>query len=719
MSTYGIPVALHLGISTILLVALSSCAGTANTSADSSVPGKPVVHSSTPPDFALALPAPTCLFAQTAVNRRASFVEDDVAKNGKDFLAQSHNRVVAGAVEATFTPQWQAGDPFNDVAYCVYHFNADGYDRMPTVRLFFQGEVPALSNTWIALADWTKDRWEWQDVSILNGNEIRYNAGDFAPHFNAGWDFFIVVALTGNGSYGLTSLRLGPFTPNVKIKATPTFGSTPLAVNFDASNSGGTDYPIAKFEWDLDGDGVFEKDTGTTGTTANTYSSGGTVHAGVRVTDTQGTWRTEFVDIYPVDSWQRTWGLSYYDDLTSVVADSDGFIYTLGTIFDTSIGDADILLAKWTPTGDLIYAKKYDSGHNDYATQLVIDESGRFSAIGTVDNNGTRNVLFIQWWDSDGAFESASYAGGDGDERGCKLVVNYPDYFIAGSTSSLTSGFDVFLLKLSYTGAITWQTACDASASDVLSDLSPLSAATGVTSGVAAIFDYDDTITHSVCKLEYDLDGNLSSSKQLGNIFNDIWDSRLICTYNPLTLSENYYVGGMITVSNIDYAFLSKTDGTGANIYCSLQTPIDTANITSMALDPTGRVFLCGYGKTNNSLNDALLYVFHPFTGAAIASCCWRQDDQATRFNSVVPYLGGGLMAGSSKDAQQSWWETMPVSGPAMTLDFTDISVAKPAIAWSFEELPFTETDITSDVVLDTGAGNDDGLLMYRPDFGF
>jgi hypothetical protein len=66
-------------------------------------------------------------------------------------------------------------------------------------------------------------------------------------------------------------------------------------------------------------------------------------------------------------------------------------------------------------------------------------------------------------------------------------------------------------------------------------------------------------------------------------------------------MTENYYVGGMITVSNKDYAFLSKTDGSGVDNYCTMITPVNTANILSMALDPAGRVFLCGYGQINNS----------------------------------------------------------------------------------------------------------------------
>jgi len=59
-------------------------------------------------------------------------------------------------------------------------------------------------------------------------------------------------------------------------------------VNFDASASKDTDGTIAKYEWDLDGNGSFETSTGTTPTTSHVYTAGGPVVVGLRVTDNGG-----------------------------------------------------------------------------------------------------------------------------------------------------------------------------------------------------------------------------------------------------------------------------------------------------------------------------------------------------------------------------------------------------------------------------------------------
>ena len=58
--------------------------------------------------------------------------------------------------------------------------------------------------------------------------------------------------------------------------------------SFDASSSRPASEPIARYEWDLDGDGSFETDTGGSPTTTKTYGAGGTVNTALRVTDTTG-----------------------------------------------------------------------------------------------------------------------------------------------------------------------------------------------------------------------------------------------------------------------------------------------------------------------------------------------------------------------------------------------------------------------------------------------
>ncbi len=76
--------------------------------------------------------------------------------------------------------------------------------------------------------------------------------------------------------------------PVAAVSATPTSGSVPLAVSFDARASSDPDGDPLSFAWDFgkDGDGLFNDATGST--TSTTYTNPGTYVARVRVTDGRG-----------------------------------------------------------------------------------------------------------------------------------------------------------------------------------------------------------------------------------------------------------------------------------------------------------------------------------------------------------------------------------------------------------------------------------------------
>jgi plastocyanin len=67
--------------------------------------------------------------------------------------------------------------------------------------------------------------------------------------------------------------------------ANPAIGVT---VNFDATGSTDTDGAVASYQWDLDGNGTFETNTGMTPTTSKAYPAGGAVSVKLRVTDDEG-----------------------------------------------------------------------------------------------------------------------------------------------------------------------------------------------------------------------------------------------------------------------------------------------------------------------------------------------------------------------------------------------------------------------------------------------
>lgn len=76
--------------------------------------------------------------------------------------------------------------------------------------------------------------------------------------------------------------------PTARFLATPPTISPGQTIAFDGSTSSDPEGPIARFEWDLNNDGVFERDTGTTPTTSQLFGAPGTYPVVLRVTDGDG-----------------------------------------------------------------------------------------------------------------------------------------------------------------------------------------------------------------------------------------------------------------------------------------------------------------------------------------------------------------------------------------------------------------------------------------------
>jgi plastocyanin len=74
--------------------------------------------------------------------------------------------------------------------------------------------------------------------------------------------------------------------PTATFAAGPAVAGTPLTL--DASGSADPDGAIARYLWDLDGDGTFETDTGATPRVTHTFTAPGTVTVRLRVVDPAG-----------------------------------------------------------------------------------------------------------------------------------------------------------------------------------------------------------------------------------------------------------------------------------------------------------------------------------------------------------------------------------------------------------------------------------------------
>ena len=97
-----------------------------------------------------------------------------------------------------------------------------------------------------------------------------------------------------------TAVRVGPpGSPTAKITSpsSPPTGNAPLTVSFNGTGTATTGRTIVKYEWDFNGDGVFDYSSPTTASTTHQFLSPGVFTAVFRVTDSAGDTSFDTVDI--------------------------------------------------------------------------------------------------------------------------------------------------------------------------------------------------------------------------------------------------------------------------------------------------------------------------------------------------------------------------------------------------------------------------------------
>lgn len=127
------------------------------------------------------------------------------------------------------------------------------------------------------------------------------------------------------------------------LTATPSSGAPPLTVQLSAEGSTGIP-AIIKHEWDLDGDGVYEADTGAAATNSVTFNNPGTYVVGLQVTDganqtanatttvTVGTASTihGFLDVAGIDTQNQFGYKGSNDGIAPLTCRFDGWVNAYG-----------------------------------------------------------------------------------------------------------------------------------------------------------------------------------------------------------------------------------------------------------------------------------------------------------------------------------------------------------------------------------------------------
>jgi PKD repeat protein len=209
----------------------------------------------------------------------------------------------------------------------------------------------------------------------------------------------------------IESNTAGNSLPVAEITAQPASGNAPLAVLLDASGSDDSEGGIVSYEWDFNGDGIYDG-YGSSPQVLHTYTAPGIMEARVRVTDSNGAQAVNQVTVTVAS-------LANSSPTAQLVLDPATGMVPLAVDLDASASadpDGSIVLYEWDFNGDglwdgygadpLVSHTYFDTGNLDARLRVTDNEGAQAIATATLALSDPNNLAPLAQF-------SASPSGGN------------------------------------------------------------------------------------------------------------------------------------------------------------------------------------------------------------------------------------------------------------------------------------------------------------------
>ena len=361
----------------------------------------------------------------------------------------------------------------------------------------------------------------------------------------------------------------------------------------------------------------------------------------------------------PPWAWAKNPGVGYEDIAWGVCTDASGNVYMTGVFSTPSISFGsftltnvnpnndtfDIYLVKYTPNGNVLWAKSAGGRSWDWGRAVTTDLLGNVYLVGdfwsdsitfgntvlTNHNNVAEGIVFLVKYDSTGNVLWARSAGKTVNQAASTVSTDIlgnvyiggifqSDTIIFGATTlrnadtTINATSDIFLAKYDSSGNVLWAKRAGGNSDDYINSIK--SNAIGEVY-VAGYFQSDSIIfgttilrntdtmnnTSDIFLVKYDSSGNVVWAKSEGRNQND-------CAYSlSLDGSQNIYICGTFqsqTISfdsytlansgtNTDDIFIAKYDSVGNVIWVKPAGGTDNDEAISISTDAYGYVYLTGH----------------------------------------------------------------------------------------------------------------------------
>jgi len=366
-------------------------------------------------------------------------------------------------------------------------------------------------------------------------------------------------------------------------------------------------------------------------------------------------------------AWWTQFGTTAVEIGLSVDIDAVGNAYisgfTAGNLDGNNSGGNDAFLRKYSPSGDLLWARQIGTARNDRSFSVAIDAVGNAYICGDTEgslggpNGGDTDTFVVKYDPSGSLLWSRQISTARSEESHSIAVDAVGNAYVSGFTLNDTEGMsagrtDAFLTKFDTFGNRLWSRLIGTSNDDGSNSVAADAAGNAYISGY---LDIRDTALPSgdAFLAKYDPSGNRLWSRRLGTVE---WEQSAGVAVDP---AGNVYISGHTLGSlagpnagGAD-AFLAKYDTSGGFLWWrQLGTPSDDVS-WSLAVDASGEAYISGQtsgslGAHNAGDRDAFLTKFD-----ASGTVLWSRQIGSPTFDAsraiAVDRIGNAYIGGSSR----------------------------------------------------------------------
>jgi hypothetical protein len=705
-----IHIALLIPLLTIALAALPSCSGKhAPAPVAGEQPGAGIQQA--PDSIGTFLPSPASLLPLLDEGKSASYAEEDYIHHGKDYSTVLPSQHVGGSSgSAKFSTTWS--DATNkaaaDLGFCFFDFqNLQAYSRDTEVRYGWIELADDVGTAWIAIANWDRNRWDWHQCT---GSGLA-SLPSFGPYISSTNHLVAAVVVANEGISRLRWIRLGPIMVDAQLSVSPKQSLSPSDVNASAFASTTAVGTLDLFEWNWDNDDSFEEDTGAAATAQHTYSDLGWHTIQVRASNTYGESDIDATMVGVIEPWVHSMGGTAGDHIEAVAYDGEDHIYAAGYTTSYGSGGADVLLLKYTTSGELLWAKAWGGTASEaaYAMCLAGDQiylAGLTSSFGEAGND-----IFVQsWWIATGQPVNTSTWGGAGYDHATSIASRGDYLYVAGVTDSWGAGvLDGVLIKYNLSCGLQWAKTWGGTETDMFNAVTTSYNVMTQTTQIH-LTGYTDSVSSAreVLYLRFLTDGSLSTQRTWEADFDSQSQEGMgIASYG---FFGDVFIGGTIEHGTKNSLLLLRS---GSSPFAKRWGSSSSDQVVTGLLRQGDSIVLSGYSNGFGSGNAALLASFS-LTGDLLASPIWHASDDDDRFYAICGFANNGLLVGGyGARAEGGSWSQASTGLVSPIGTWTDQVIALESHPLYTNPAFGTTTDIT-DAVIDSGGGGSDALISLH-----